>query len=181
MTRTLILAVSILLVTCPLQAASQVDARTITIRLIATEDSGKTIEDRAPELVTSKGDVIVVNSLLRNAVAQLGRPKGAVVGGDSATFTVATSRQGDLRIEMHLPGGILWAGGRVRFGPVQTYSVTVGQGGSDTLAAQESHVPSERAATEGSRSTACVCRSHRAAMLVALFRQATNLVVGVLT
>lgn len=125
-TRALILAVSILLAACPLQAASQVHARTITIRLIATEDSAKRIEDRAPEFVTSKGDVIVVNSLLRNAVAQLGRPKGAVVGGDSATFTVLTTRQGDLSIEMRLPGGILWAGGRVRFGPVQTYSVTGG-------------------------------------------------------
>lgn len=97
-------------VACPLQAASQVGARTITIRLIATADSGKRIVDRAPEFVTSKGDVVVVNSLLRNAVAQLGRPKGAVVGGDSATFTVLTTRQADLSVEMSLPGGTLWAG-----------------------------------------------------------------------
>jgi Dirigent-like protein len=115
-------------VACPLQAASQVGARTITIRLIATEDNAKRIVDRAPEYETSKGDVVVVNSLLRNAVAQLGRPKGAVVGGDSATFTVLTTRQADLSVEMSLQGGTLWAGGHVRFGAVQTYSVTGGTG-----------------------------------------------------
>jgi hypothetical protein len=96
--------------------------------LIATEESGKRIVDRAPEFETSKGDVIVVTSFLRNAVAQFGRPKGAVVGGDAATFTVLTTRQADLRVEMSLPGGTLWAGGRVRFGAVQTFAVTGGTG-----------------------------------------------------
>jgi HAMP domain-containing protein len=126
--RTLVLALSILLVACPLQAAAQVGARTITIRLIATEDNAKRIVDRAPEYETGTGDVIVVTSFLRNAVAQFGRPKGAVVGGSAATFTVVTSTRADLSVEISLPGGTLWAGGRVRFGAVQTYSVTGGTG-----------------------------------------------------
>ena len=117
-----------LFVALPVQAAGRAGTRTITIRLISTGYEGKTVADRAPTRVVSKGDVIVVTSFLRNAVAQLGRAKGAVVGGDNATFTVLTSTHADLRVEISLPGGTLRAGGRVRLGAVQTYAVTGGTG-----------------------------------------------------
>ena len=118
-----------LLLALPVHAASHAATRTITLRLISTTHEGKTLVDRAPKHVVSKGDVIVTSSLLRNAVAQLGRPKGAVVGGDSATFTILTNTHADLKVEMSLPGGtLLWAGGRVRLGAVQTYAVTGGTG-----------------------------------------------------
>ena len=100
----------------------------MTIRLISTGYEGQTVVDRAPMHVVSKGDVIVATSFLRNAAPQLGRAKGAVVGGDDATFTVLTSTQADLRVEVSLPGGTLRAGGRVRLGSVQTYAVTGGTG-----------------------------------------------------
>ena len=50
------------------------------------------------------------------------------MGGDSATFTVLTSTHADVSVEMSLPGGTLWADGRVRLGAVQTYAVTGGTG-----------------------------------------------------
>lgn len=117
-----------LFVALPVQAAPDAGTRTITIRLISTEYSGKTIVDQAPTNVVSRGDVIVVTSFLRNAVAQFGRPKGAEVGADNATFTVLTSTQADLKLEMNLPGGTILAGGRIRFGPIQTYAVRGGTG-----------------------------------------------------
>ena len=117
-----------LFVALPVHAASNAGTRTITIRLISTTYDAKTIADQAPKNVASKGDVIVTTSWLRNAIAQFGLPKGAVVGGDNATFTILTNTQADLRLEMSLPGGTLRAGGRVRLGPVQTYPVTGGTG-----------------------------------------------------
>ena len=117
-----------LFVALPVEAAPNAGTRTVTIRLISTEYSGKTIVDQAPRNVVSRGDVIVVTSFLRNAVAQFGRPKGAEVGADNATFTIVTSTQADMRLEMNLPGGTLTAGGRIRFGPIQTYSVRGGSG-----------------------------------------------------
>ena len=129
MGRTLVAALLfMLLVALPVQAASHAGTRTITVRLISTGYEGQTVVDRAPKHEVSKGDVIVATSFLRNAVAQLGRAKGAVVGGDSATFTVLTRTHADLRVEMSLPGGTLRAGGRVRLGAVQTYAVTGGTG-----------------------------------------------------
>ncbi len=129
MGRTLVAALLIMLLTAlPVQAASHAGTRTITVRLISTGYEGQTVVDRAPKHQVSKGDVIVATSFLRNAVAQLGRAKGAVVGGDSATFTVLTRTHADLRVEMSLPGGTLRAGGRVRLGAVQTYAVAGGTG-----------------------------------------------------
>jgi hypothetical protein len=117
-----------LLVALPVQAASHPGARTITLRLISTGYEGQTVVDRTPKHVVSKGDVIVATSFLRNAVAQLGRAKGAVVGGDNATFTILTTTHADMRVELSLPGGMLRAGGRVRLGAAQTYTVTGGTG-----------------------------------------------------
>ena len=108
MGRTLVAALLfMLLVALPVKAASHAGPRTITLRLISTGYEGQTVVDRAPTDVVSKGDVIVATSFLRNAVAQLGRAKGAVLGGDSATFTVLTSAHADVRVELSLPGGML--------------------------------------------------------------------------
>ena len=63
---------------------------TMTIRLVSTETYSKVFTDRPPIEQNSKGDVILVGSTLRNAVAQFGRPKGAVVGDDIVIFTIRT-------------------------------------------------------------------------------------------
>ena len=129
MGRTLVAALLFMVfVALPVQAASHAGTRTITVRLISTGYEGQTVVGRAPKHVVSRGDVIVATSFLRNAVAQFGRAKGTVVGGEGATFNVLTSTHADLRVEMSLPGGTLRAGGRVRLGAVQTYAVTGGTG-----------------------------------------------------
>ena len=69
------------------QAVRQVDTRTMTIRLISTDTGSTVLTERPPIGQASKGDLIVVSAKLRNAVAQLGRPKGAVVGNASYVFT----------------------------------------------------------------------------------------------
>jgi Dirigent-like protein len=118
----------VLLTALPVRAASDAGAKTITYRLISSTYSGETVVDRAPMNVVSAGDVIVVTSLLRNAAAQFGRAKGAVVGGDAMRFTVLTKTTADMTLEMTLPGGTIRASGRVRLGPVQTYAVRGGSG-----------------------------------------------------
>jgi hypothetical protein len=111
----------------PAQAVRQLDARTMTIRLVSTETYSKVFTDRPPINQASKGDVILVASTLRNAVAQFGRPKGAVVGDDTVVFTIRSRTEADVIVESDLPGGWLRGAGRVRFGPKQTFLVTGGR------------------------------------------------------
>ena len=122
-------ALSLLVVLAlPAQAVRQVGAETMTIRLVSTETYSKVFTDRPPIEQNSKGDVILVGSTLRNAVAQFGRPKGAVVGDDIVIFTIRTQTHADVIVESNLPGGSLRAAGRTRLGARQTYPVTGGKG-----------------------------------------------------
>ena len=121
-------ALSVLFVALPVHAAPHAGTGTITVRVISTAADGKWLIDRSPKHEASKGDVIWISSLLRNQVTQFGRPKGALVGSDRVIFRVVTTSQADARLDTSLPGGTLRARGRVRFGPVQTYTVTGGTG-----------------------------------------------------
>jgi hypothetical protein len=123
------IAVSLFVVLAlPAQAVRQADIRTMTIRLVSTDADSRFLTDRPPLEQAGKGDVIVVDSTLRNAVAQFGRAKGAVVGNDTVIFTIRSRTDADVIVESSLPGGWLRAGGRARLGPKQTYSVTGGGG-----------------------------------------------------
>jgi hypothetical protein len=119
---------SLIVLTLPAQAAPPGEAAPITIRLISLETYSKVLTDRAPTNEASEGDVLVVGSTLRNAVAQFGRSKGAAVGEDTAVFTIRSRTRADVIVESTLPGGWLRAAGRVRLGPKQTYPVTGGRG-----------------------------------------------------
>lgn len=112
----------------PAHAVRQRDARTMTIRLVSIETYSKVFTDRPPINQASRGDVILVASTLRNAVAQFGRAKGRVVGDDTVVFTVRSRTEADVIVETNLPGGWLRGTGRVRFGPKQTFPVTAGRG-----------------------------------------------------
>ena len=112
----------------PAQAVRQVDTATLTIRLVSTETDSKVFTDLPPIKQNSKGDVIMVGSTLRNAVAQFGRPKGAVVGDEVVIFTIRSRTEADVIVESNLPGGWLRAAGRTRVGSKQTYPVTGGRG-----------------------------------------------------
>jgi hypothetical protein len=118
----------VLFVTVPAHAARDADVATLTVRLISTDTDSKVLTDRAPVNEASKGDVIVVESKLRNAVAQFGRPKGAVVGGTTWVFTIRSPASAHLIVRSHLPGGDLRGAGSVRLGAEQTFHVTGGTG-----------------------------------------------------
>ena len=67
MGRVLVVVLSMLVLVLPVAAAPHSDTETMTIRLTSTTESTKTIVDKAPKLVASKGDVYRITGLLRNA------------------------------------------------------------------------------------------------------------------
>jgi hypothetical protein len=99
-----------------------------TIRLIATPKSNKVLVDRAPKGVVSTGDVLWSRAILRNAVPQLGKAKGARVGSRVATDRVVASDAGVVKVILTLPGGTIHAGGRVTATPSESIQVTGGTG-----------------------------------------------------
>ena len=103
------------LVGVPAQAAPDTASATVTIRLVSNTTSARVLVDRAPKGKASKGDKQWAMSVLRNAVAQFDRPKGAVVGSDVGTLTVVsvTPPRVDLKVTVRLPGGTLRAAGRI--------------------------------------------------------------------
>jgi len=86
-----------------------------TFRLISSPGR-TTVRDVPPKGlangVLSRGDTISGTSILRNAVAQLGRAKGAVVGSDAYTLTVTTPPKVLLSVNAKLPHGTIRAEGR---------------------------------------------------------------------
>ena len=60
----------------------------MTIRLLGTAAGSGYLVDHAPKGYPNKGDVVRATSTMRNAVAQFGRPKGAVVGRDVSITTI---------------------------------------------------------------------------------------------
>ena len=122
------LAVIFLVLTLPAEGARRVDTRALTIRLFSTATGSTVLTDRPPTRQVSKGDVLVVWSKLRNAVAQLGLPKGAVVGDEAATFRIVSRTDAAVTVLVNLPGGTLRAEGRSRLGGDQEYVVIGGRG-----------------------------------------------------
>ena len=90
--------------------------------------SYRLLVDRAPKQELNRGDVIWQKSVLRNAVAQFGKPKGALVGSDTGTYTVVSLTQGDVKVTTRLPGGTVRAAGRTGRERVQVIRVTGGTG-----------------------------------------------------
>ena len=100
----------------------------MTIRLIATPKSNKVLVDRAPKATVSKGDVLWSKAILRNAVPQFGKAKGATVGSRVATDRVVAGDAGVVKVIVSLPGGTIQAGGRVTATPSEIIRVTGGTG-----------------------------------------------------
>jgi Dirigent-like protein len=88
---------------------------TLVLRLISVSTSSS-VDDRPPA-GASVGDSFTETSRLRNAVAQLGRPKGAVVGTDRATTTLISAQAVRMEGTVRLPGGTLTIRGRVTLRP----------------------------------------------------------------
>lgn len=84
---------------------------TRTIRLISTATGAELTVDRAPLGEIGVGDVLLASSRLTNAVAQFGKPKGAVVGKDEGTYEALSATKTRVRVTVHLPGGTLRVAG----------------------------------------------------------------------
>ncbi len=127
----LALALSVLVLALPAQAARHEGSATITIRLIVTEAGSRYLIDRAPRGYPNKGDVIRERSTLRNAVAQFGRPKGAVIGSDTWTTTIVIAPFATIRVKATttLPRGTIRAMGALSFAQTTaTFRVVGGTG-----------------------------------------------------
>ena len=112
---TLALALSVLVLALPTQAARQESSATITIRLIVAAADSRYLIDRAPKGFPNKGDVVRERSTLRHAVDQFGRPKGAIVGSDTwiTTVVIAPFAKAEVKATTTLPKGTIRAMGAV--------------------------------------------------------------------
>jgi hypothetical protein len=111
------------------QTARPADSKTVTIRLISESTTGDVITDRAPVGLRSKGDVLRLNAELRNAVAQFGRPKGAIVGYETVIFTwLDRTNRADMTVKSVLPGGCLFGRAVLRVNSRMTYRISAGTG-----------------------------------------------------
>ena len=99
-----VVALSVLVLALPAQAPPQADSGTMTIRLRAKASSFKVLVDRPPTGTENRGDVQWLKATLRNAIAQFGRPKGAIVGSDTETYTFVTPTEADVKVRATLPG-----------------------------------------------------------------------------
>ena len=102
-----------LLLAVPVQAGRHSESKVMTIRLVSKTVSSRVLVDRAPKDEPSKGDVQRAQLNLRNAVAQLGRPKRALVGTGVAVGSVTSLTPLRVRTELtaKLPGGTIRAAG----------------------------------------------------------------------
>ena len=107
--------VSLVLLTVPAQAGNDSGSRTQTIRVVSKVVDFRVLVNRPPQGVGNVGDKMQAKNSLRNAVAQFGRPKGALVGSDVQTITVTsvTPTRARVTVAVTLPGGTLRVAGSV--------------------------------------------------------------------
>jgi hypothetical protein len=106
----------------------------MVIRLLSTTTQARYV-DRGPK-GESPGDTIVSSSRLVNAVAQFGRPKGAVVGRDRGTYTLLKDRKTRIDGWATLPGGKIHIRGVVRTLGAKASAVAVVGGTGDFASAR---------------------------------------------
>jgi hypothetical protein len=82
------------------------------IQVLSKTTNERVLKDSAPK-GESKGDVIVGSSVLRNAVAQFGKPRGVLVGRDQYRIVVETPNIAAIRVTVRLPGGTFTCRGRL--------------------------------------------------------------------
>jgi Dirigent-like protein len=121
----LILGLSLGVSSIPARGA---DSKAMTIRVISTTTALEVVTDRKPTNALSAGDVLRARSTLRNAVAQFGRSKGAVVGKDVGVVTMVSSSEGSVKVTASLPGGTIRSSGRDTPVPNQSLRVIGGTG-----------------------------------------------------
>jgi hypothetical protein len=133
MPRAAVLLASVsLVVALPAAASDSAAAESLTIRVYVHEVT-QSIKDVPPKTfaltrVYTKGDTIRGTEILRNAVRQFDRPKGAGVGTDSYVIT-AVGRQ-EVRVDFvtRFPGGTVHAHGEGNAGVRPVVPIVGGTG-----------------------------------------------------
>lgn len=87
-------------------------SRAVTIRVLATVTKAQPV-DLPPRNVVNEGDRILVESQLKNAVPQFGRPKGSIIGVDYSTITYVSQTERMVNVQITLPGGGLHLRGTI--------------------------------------------------------------------
>ena len=128
-----LLVVTFLLATLPANAAEDMSRESLMIRLIATTKPGSIwVRDVPPRTIRTgqytEGDTIGSADILRNALAQFGKPKGAVIGSDRSILTVTSPTRALIHTQVKLPGGSLRIEGRFTFGTTKAIVLPVVDG-----------------------------------------------------
>jgi hypothetical protein len=133
MLRAAVLLASVSLVMAlPAAGSEAAVAKSVTIRVLVMPVT-RTIKDVPPKTfkVTgewSKGDTFSGTSILRNAVSQFGKPKGARIGTSSFTDIALSSQMVRTDGVARLPGGTLHIRGVAPIGPTVKLPVVGGTG-----------------------------------------------------
>ena len=148
---TLVLVLGVLVLALPVRAEQQHAAATMTIRLLVTAADSRYLVDRPPKGYPNKGDVIRERSTLRNAVAQLERPTGAIVGRDTwiTTIVIPPFGKAEVNATTTLPGGTIRAHGAVT--AAQTTGTFRVVGGTGRYANVRGTIRSRNLNADGSR------------------------------
>jgi hypothetical protein len=91
----------------------------------------------------TEGDTIGSAGILRNASAQFGKPKGAVVGGDRSILTVTKPPRALIHVQVNLPGGSLRVEGVFTFGTTKVINLPVVAGAGTFVGARGSVASSQ--------------------------------------
>ena len=103
-------AIVVLLACSTIAGAARSSQR--VIKLLSKTTSTNVVRDKRPS-GASAGDAIAGGSLLRNAVPQFGKGKGAIVGGDRWRIVLNSATAGVMTVTVKLPGGTISAQGTI--------------------------------------------------------------------
>jgi hypothetical protein len=126
-----LLASASLVMALPAAAADAAATKSVTIRVLVIPVT-RSIKDVPPKTINlgkwTKGDTITGTSILRNAVAQFGKPKGARVGTSTGVTTALSSQMAKADAVARFPGGTVHARGVGRIGPTAKVPIVGGTG-----------------------------------------------------
>jgi hypothetical protein len=115
----------------PETASDAVAAKSVTIRVLVIR-AARSIKDVPPKTMNlgefTRGDTIRTTDILRNAVPQFGKPKGARVGTGHGVTVVLSSQMARSDGVARFPGGTVHTHGVGKISPNPTVAIVGGTG-----------------------------------------------------
>ena len=109
--------------------ASASESKVRLIKLFVQTTTSELMRESLP-LGDSKGDVYIGSSRLKNATAQFGKRKGAVVGRDRFRLDLSSAEVATMRVTATLPGGTITCRGLINLRRVRNVVRVVGTTGA---------------------------------------------------